>query len=107
MAAMQSPDSDSPPGALSERRRWRPHAEVSVLRRPDHQEYSEEWTRRIGSRDADAGSVAGRHPIVVCCSNAHLAATSPDIPATPKGEVFRWVRSEAKAGPFSLLRLMR
>ena len=44
---------------------------------------------------------------VIYCSNAHLAATSPDVPASPQGEAFRWVKSEAKAGPFSLLRLMR
>ena len=36
---------------------------------------------------------------VIYCSNAHLAATSPEIPASPQGEAFRWANRKLKQNP--------
>src|SRR5579883_502136 len=95
---MQTPDSDSPPGVSNGRRRWRQPAEVFVSRRPGHRAGCAESILLIESRGVGALPFGSR-TTVIYCSNAHLAATSPDVPASPQGEVFRWVNRKLKQGP--------
>src|ERR1700761_5509134 len=90
--------SDSPPVASDARMRWPQRAEVSVLRRPGRREGCEESTRQIENRGVDA-LPSGSRTSVFYCSNAHLAATSPDVPASPQGEAFRWANRKLKQNP--------
>ena len=85
MVATQTQGSDSPPVVSDGRRRWPQRAAVSVLRRPGRREDSEELTRQIESRDVGALPFRSKRT-VICSSNTHLAATSPDVPASPQGE---------------------
>src|SRR3954469_20886527 len=106
MDVTRTQGSDSPPGVSYGRTRWPQHAEVSVLRRLGRREGYEESTRQIENRGVDVLPFGSR-TTVIYCSNAHLVATSPDVPASPQGEVFRWANRKLKAGPLSLLLLMR
>src|ERR1700722_7031057 len=94
---MQTPDSDSPPDVSSGRRRWPPRAEVSVWRRPTRHEDCGELTRQIGSRGVDAFPFWLRTTVMYCSNSPHTK--SPDVPASPQGEVFRWVNRKLQAGP--------
>ena len=107
MAATRTRGSDSPPGASTGRRRWRQLAEVFVLRRPDQREDLGGSTRQIETRDVGGPPFVGRLPVVVYRSNAHLAATIAGHSGESSRRGFQVGKSEAKAGPFLLLRLMR
>src|ERR1700744_1933561 len=99
MAATRTRGSDSPPDVSAGRRRWRQLAEVFVLRRPDPRGDLEGSPQQIQTRDVGGPPFVGRLPVAVYCSNAHLAATSPNSPASPQGEAFRWANRKLKQAP--------